>query len=386
LSLFFGKYILDKDKNETIPCRGQFFSLSPLTDAAINFYRSIPDKTKALLEFIQPDELINKLADRKVGLLESNYDGAKIKFENIVKDYHIISKNDIHIQDDETSIFLEYFNDDYYWICIVSSNSRKYFLILNKYAELPKGHKSLAKQLKEAEKKFLKNIDYLLAEKIELDPNILLKTIVIADRNNEWKYLFLRTIDLLNNNGYIDILIELLKTLEFKSSSEKNIMRKVEEISENLMHEQKNSKEEYLDNARNVLKLLPFVLNYNIEHDNKKDAIENLKTLIKNDSEILVFDKSERSNCFERILKYINVLIEKDTNNSDRSSFFKHAYDSSKHALDELNAYSKQEEISVSDYNEPDPYLIELYQCQIGLLENAKGTEKITEKIALIDK
>ncbi|MDP3066921.1 MAG: hypothetical protein Q8N08_09320 [Methanobacteriaceae archaeon] len=366
-----------------------------MTDDAMRFYKRI-QKNKEEIHFIiiTADELISDLIDLK--FLEVDSTRVQREFERWIENFNIIINCKFFIEDKENAIFLEYLNGSYYWICIVSSNSGKYFLILDKNAELPKQHKSLAKQLKEAERD-LEKIDYLLAEKIELDPNILLKTIATPDNDDEWKYLFMRAIELLNNNGYLDILIELLKTFKFKSSSEKAVIGKVEEISDKLMYELKNSKEDYLNNARHVSNLLPFVYNYNIIH-NKNCAIENLKKLIKNDSRILVFDKSERSNCFERISKNIDI-IKPDTNNSDRSSYFILAYYSTKHALDELNAYLKQEvseiqnetkqytmEISVSDYDEPDPYLIELYQYQKRLLEKAKVTEKGTENIALIDK
>ncbi len=72
--------------------------------------------------------------------------------------------------------------------------------------------------------------------------------------------------------------------------------------------------------------------------------------------------------------------------------YFKFAYNSSKEALNRLDTELKKQmvvryeenedryssEYAASDYYNPDLYLIELYESQIKLLENAKDEENVS--------
>ncbi len=154
---------------------GRFFSLSPLNDYAMNFYKSIQIYEEILFKVIASDEIIDELKD--AGYLGANYNEAKKEFEKKIKEYNVLLNKDIYILDKDNSIFLEYLNEAYYWICIVSSIKDKYFLILDNKAKLPKDHKLLAELLTKTEQ-FLTDINYLLSEKTELDSDILLQTII----------------------------------------------------------------------------------------------------------------------------------------------------------------------------------------------------------------
>ncbi len=387
IAAFFGKYAIKRRKDNRYI--GKFFSLSPLTDDAKNFIESIQESEENIpFEVITADELINNLIE--VQDLEADYTKAEREFEKLVKEYNNVLNYNGYIEDKENKIFLEYLNKSYYWICIVSSIKGNHFLILDKKAEIPKDHKSLADQLRETEN-VLKDVRYLLAEKAELNSEMLLQAIIYCERNNEWKHVFKNTIELLSNKGYVDILSELFENPTVRTTVSKNdIIRKIEDISEKLLYGIENWKEEcYI--AQHCSQLLNFVYEYNIKN-NEDSAVENLKTQIKIQSQILVFDKNKRTDCLEKISEYIDMLTKIDKEKLNKCFYFKFAYNSSKEALNRLDTELKKQmvvryeenedryssEYAASDYYNPDLYLIELYESQIKLLENAKDEENVS--------
>lgn len=381
IAAFFGKYTRDRYENQYY--QGLFFSLSPLTDSAKQFYKAIKKNEPDIpFEIITADDLIKNLTERQDPdpPLEANYAKAEREFDKRVKEYNIILNYDISIVDKENKIFLEYLNESYYWICIVSSIKGNYFLIVDKKANIPKDHKRLAEQLRTSES-LLKDVKYLLSEKAELSPDKLLEAIVYCEKNNEGINIFKITIDLLSKNGYLDILSELFKNQTVRATVAKNdVIRKIENISEGLQNIKENWKEEFPSNAQCCSELLDFALEYNITH-NKNSAIENLKELIKIHSKIIVFDKSKRSECLDKISGYIDIMIK--INGGKLSNYFESAYNFSKEALDILNSELKTEiededrftrEFAKSDYLDQKD-LIEIYECQKKLLEKAGNEE-----------
>ncbi len=312
--------------------------------------------------------------------LEANYTKAEREFDKLVKEYNVILNYDIFIEDTENKIFLEYLNGYYYWICIVSSIKGNRFLILDKTAKIPKDHIGLAEQLRKSES-LLKDIKYLLSEKVELNPDRLLEAIVYCERNNEWINTFKSTIDLLSKYGYLDILSELFKNPTVRATVSKNdVIRKIENISEGLQNIKENWKDEFPSKAQYCSEFLDFALEYNITR-NKDSAVENLKALIKIHSKILVFDKGKRSECVDKIAGYVDKLIE--INGGKSSIYFESAYNSSKEALDILNSELETEiededrltsEFAKYDYFDQNN-LIEIYECQKNLLEKARDEE-----------
>jgi|GEM_PF-3556854 len=376
IAAFYGKYSIERRKNEH--CKGIFFSLSPLTDAAKLFYESIQKSEENIpFEVITTEGLIENLMNLPDNPpLEADYGKVKREYERIVEEYNLILNYNykVGIEDKENKIFLEYINESYYWICITTGN---YFLILDKKAELPKNHKYLAEQLKETEN-FLKNSNYLLAEKAELNPKRLLEMIIFCERNDEWKYVFKTTIELLSEKGCLDILIELLNNPRIRATvSVSDVIYKIEDVSEKLQRGIKNWREEFSDVAYCCIELLNFALEFNIRI-NKNNAVKNLKDLIKIYSKILVFDKDNKSEHFEKISYYIEKLVE--LNGEKVTECFDCAYKSSKEALKILNSELKQDvedkdifisKFAESDYFDPDLFSIELYEYQIKLLTKA---------------
>ncbi len=386
IAAFFGKYTIDRYENQHY--QGIFFSLSSLTDSAKQFYESIKKNEPDIpFEIITADNLITNLTELPDPPLEANYTQAEREFDKLVKDYNIILNYDISIVNKENNIFLEYLNDSYYWICIVLSIKGNYFLILDKKANIPKDHKSLAEQLRISES-LLTNVKYLLSEKVELNSDRLLETIVYCEKNNEWINIFKNTIDILSKNGCLDILSELFKNPTVRVTvSEKEVIRKIENISEDIQNIKANWKEEYPSIARCFSELLDFAFEYNITHD-KESAVGNLKALIKIHSKNLVFDKSRRAECLDKIFKYIGIIIKID--DGKLSNYFETAYNSSNEALNILNSELMTEikdkdkftsKFAKSDYLDPKD-LIEIYECQKKLLEKARDEENIL----LIDK
>ena len=355
---------------------GKFFSLSLLTYSAKHFYESIQElEDNVPFEVITAEDLIKNL----IGLpdtnppLEADYTKAEREFERIVKKYNFILNYEIFIEDKENNIFLEYLNESYYWVCIVSSGKGRYFLILDKRAKPPKDHKYLAEQLRETEK-LLKDVKYLLAEKAELNPDWLLKVIVYCERNSEWKYVFKNTIELLSKKGYLDIIVELFENNTLRTTvGQRDVIVKVEDIAENLLMGIENWKEDFPNVARCCVELFNFAFEYNIEN-NKNNAVKNLKELMNIYSKKLVFDTPSRTESLERIFKYIQKLEKINEGKSDE--YFKVAYNKSKEALEILNNELKPVvgyEDRLISIDETD--LIELYECQIKLIEKARCEE-----------
>ncbi len=395
IAAFFGKYTRDRYEDEH--CKGIFFSLSPLTDAAKQFYESIKKNEPNIpFEVITAEDLIKNLRELPDTNppLEADYTTAKREFEKIVEKYNFILNHEVYIENKEENIFLEYLNGSYYWIGIVSSIKGRYFLILDKRAELPKDHKYLAEQLRETED-LLKDVKYLLAEKTELNTERLLEAIVYFERNNEWKYVFKNTIELLSKNGYLDILAELFENQTIRTTvSQNDVVSKIEEIAEKLLHGIENWKEDFPDVARCCVELFNFTFEYNVKNNEDK-AVKNLEELVKIYSKKLVFDTPSRTESLGGISQCIQKL--EKINEGKSAKCFEFAYKISKKALEILNSELEPDtweenrlrltdETIEADY--PDPSLIELYECQKMLLEKARCEENasyIDEEISKLN-
>lgn len=381
IAAFYGKYTLNRYENTHL--QGILFSLSPLTDNAKQFYDSIKENEPDIpFEMVNVDDLIKYLMDIPDNPpLEADYTKAEREFGKLVKEYNIILNYDIFIEDKENNIFLEYLNKSYYWICIVSSLVKgDYFLVLDKTAKIPKDHKELADQLKS--ESLLTDVKYLLSEKAELNPERLLWAIVHCEKNNEWKHVFKKTIELLSKSGNLDILSELLKNPAIRDTvSENDVISKIEDISENLLHGIENWKEEFCDTAQHCSQFLNFTFEHYIKINNKDAAVENLKKQIEIHSQILVLDKSRRAECIEKISQYIDTLVK--ITGENLSNYYRLAYDSSNKALKRLNNDLEKQEadedtdiskFAESDYSAP-YFFIELYEYHKKLLEKARNEE-----------
>ncbi|VVB93606.1 Restriction endonuclease [uncultured archaeon] len=398
IAAFYGKYSLDRYEN--LHLKGKFFSLSPLTDSAKQFYNSIKKNEPNIpFEVVTVDELIKNLVEIPDNPpLDADYTKAEREFEKLIKDYNIILNYGIFIEDKENNIFLEYLNKSYYWICIVSSVVKgNYFLVLDKTAKIPKDHKILADQLRINED-LLIDVKYLLSEKAELNPDRLLWAIVHCEKNSEWKYVFKKTIELLSKSGNLDILSELLKNPDIRDTvSENDVINKIEDISENLLHGIENWREEFCDTAQHCSQFLNFAFEYYIHKNNKDAAVENLKKQIEIHSQILVLDKSLRAECVEKISQYIDTLVK--ITGEKLSDYYILAYEYSDKALKILNNDLEKQEASedkdlskFAKYDSAPYFFIELYEHQIKLLENVKdeehaswATKEILELDAKID-
>lgn len=230
---FFSEYIIKSKENDGL--EGEFYTLSPLGNGAKQVYEKIKQYYDESFHVYTSKEIVNRLLD--VEMIPEDFEYIKNEFESIVDRTAYVTRQKFYIDD----IFLEYFRDEYYWICLVSEpdENKKSFLLLDSTGSIPKGDIGLIEAMKEHDESLSGRVYLSQQEKLDLDIGVLLAVLSQLDgKQSPWKSIFYKCIETLrSNNDYkiiADIFIEI--GLDY---NEEDVFRKAEEIADIL----------YLDNS-----------------------------------------------------------------------------------------------------------------------------------------
>ena len=140
---FFSEYIIKSKENDGL--EGEFYTLSPLGNGAKQVYEKIKQYYGESFHVYTSEEIVNRLLD--VETIPEDFEYIKNKFKSIVDRTTYVTRQKFYIDD----IFLEYFRDEYYWICLVSESdeNKKSFLLLDSTGSIPKGDIGLIEAMKE---------------------------------------------------------------------------------------------------------------------------------------------------------------------------------------------------------------------------------------------
>jgi len=177
-----------------------------------------------------PEEIINELKNRNILLKDFEY--IEDDFDSIVERITNVTRQRFYIDD----IFLEYFRDDYYWVCLVSEpdEDKKSFLLLDRDGSSPRGGAELANAMKEHDELLKERVYLPQQETLDLDSGLLLSVLSQLDkRQNQWKVMFYSCIETLKSKGDYATIADIFDDIGV-DWSEEDVFRKAEEIADML--------------------------------------------------------------------------------------------------------------------------------------------------------
>lgn len=230
---FFSEYIIKSIENDGL--EGEFYTLSPLGNGAKQVYEKIKQYYDESFHVYTSEEIIDRLF--KVEIIPKDFEDIKYEFKSIVERIANVTRQKFYMED----IFLEYFRDDYYWICLVSEpDDKKSFLLLDREGSIPRGGVELASAMKEHDELLKERVYLPQQETLDLDSSLLLSVLSQLDkRQNQWKVMFYSCIETLKSKGDYATIADIFDYIGV-DCSEEDVFRKAEETADMLNFDPEN--------------------------------------------------------------------------------------------------------------------------------------------------
>lgn len=219
---FFGKYILERKKYEGTQefVAGRFFSLSELTGHADTTYEKIRENPENKFTIFKPEDIVARLNNTL--LLQISEDKMKEKMDDQKEIISKITGKSYKLD----FCYLAYFAGEYFWIQIISSYPKRFFVIVDSSGNI--------REESYLYNEFVSRDDWLRDNTIEPFPlelrvgiDAFFKTISVLDKRQVWESIFFKTISLLREKGNYKTIMEVFEEIDrLTSDKDENILER----------------------------------------------------------------------------------------------------------------------------------------------------------------